>query len=415
VHRRRPVRVLVFAVVALLVALPACGRDQGSGPEVREVGKGYRSIQTAVDAAAPGDLVLIPPGTYHEAVKVTTPRLVIRGTDRNQVILDGRDELQDGFLVTADQVAVENLTVRRFAQNGVIFTGPYDSKDPQAGPVGWRASYVTAANNGLYGLYAFGTGAGQFDHSYASGSPDSGIYVGQCRRCGAVVTANVMEHNAIGYENTNASGVTVAANVVRANRIGMVVASGVTEKLAPQGGDRIVANLVTDNDDPATPESAHGGFGAGIVIAGGTRNEVSGNVVSGHTEVGILVTDQDRYDPAHNQVRGNRMSANAVDLAVSSTDGSDLSVAGNCFAANQGATATAPAELENLLPCSGSAPSTVPGGALVLADPPKGVEYTTVSLPGPQPQMPGARERRWLVPARTAPAIDLTEVRVPQG
>lgn len=408
-------RVLGATVAVLALALVGCGGDDHSGPTVREVGSEYRSIQAAVDAAEPGDLVLIGPGVYRESVTVKTPRLVIRGTDRNRVILDGRDELIDGISVTADQVAIENLTVRRFAQNGVIFTGPYNSSKAQAGPVGWRASYVTAANNGLYGLYAFGTGAGIFDHNHASGSPDSGIYVGQCRKCDAVVTANVIEHNAIGYENTNASGVTVAGNVMRGNRVGMVVASADTERLAPQGGDEIVANLVADNDDPDTPESAQGGFGVGIVVAGGNRNRVRGNVITGHPGAGILVTDQEQYQPSDNQVRTNRLSGNAIDLAVASTDGSALTVSGTCFAANTGVTATAPAELEALLPCSGARPETVDGGALTLPMAPKGIEFSKVPLPGSQPQMPGARTRTWRAPARTQPALDLTKVRVPAG
>src|ERR1700739_1282953 len=66
----------------------------------------YSSIQAAVDAAQPGDWVLIGPGDYHEtgnrvpagavggdtagaAVLVTTPGLWIRGMDRNGVVLDG--------------------------------------------------------------------------------------------------------------------------------------------------------------------------------------------------------------------------------------------------------------------------------------------------------------------------------------
>ena len=53
---------------------------------------------------------------------------------------------------------------------------------------GYRASYVTAHNNGDYGIYAFDSQYGQFDHSYAGGSPDSGFYIGQCDPCHAVIT-----------------------------------------------------------------------------------------------------------------------------------------------------------------------------------------------------------------------------------
>ncbi len=67
----------------------------------------YSTIQSAVDAAKPGDWVLIAPGDYHErcrphgrgrhrlegdvtaGVRVTTPNLHIRGMDRNGVVIDG--------------------------------------------------------------------------------------------------------------------------------------------------------------------------------------------------------------------------------------------------------------------------------------------------------------------------------------
>lgn len=69
------------------------------GPKVLEVPQQYPPIQAAVDGAYPEDLILISPGVYHESVVVLTPRLTIRGLDRNATILDGRFEMDNGIKV----------------------------------------------------------------------------------------------------------------------------------------------------------------------------------------------------------------------------------------------------------------------------------------------------------------------------
>lgn len=399
--------------IALSAAvLVGCGSDGATGPQIRRVGEDFDTIQAAVDAAQPGDLVLIGSGTYHEAVKVETERLVIRGEDRNDVVLDGRDRLTNGFEVTADQVAIENLTVRRYAINGIIFTGGSYDADPQTGPVGWRASYITAANNGLYGLYAFGTGAGQFDHSYASGHPDSGIYVGQCESCGAVVRDNVMERNAIGYENTNASDTTVVHNTIRHNRIGMTIASGGEEELAPQTGGTIAANLVSDNTEAGAP-ATEGGFGFGIVIAGGNDNLVTRNVVTGHTGAGIVVIDQDGFTPSDNRVTNNELADDAVDLALTSEAGGATEGDGNCFSDND-ATTTRPPGLEEALPCEGD-PGPLAEGPLVFPEAPPGPDPRDVALPKDQPNRPGDAEGPWRAPSRTAAVVDIDALEAPSS
>jgi pectin methylesterase-like acyl-CoA thioesterase len=55
----------------------------------------FRSIQAAVNAARPGDWILVVPGDYHESptaavgVRITTPNLHLVGLDRNTVVVDG--------------------------------------------------------------------------------------------------------------------------------------------------------------------------------------------------------------------------------------------------------------------------------------------------------------------------------------
>src|SRR6266536_1465007 len=79
--------------------LPVASKASGV---TRRVPQDYRTIQAAVDAASPGDLVLVGPGVYREEVKVTIPSLVIRGTDRNQVVVDGEFRRPNAISVTAD-------------------------------------------------------------------------------------------------------------------------------------------------------------------------------------------------------------------------------------------------------------------------------------------------------------------------
>ena len=83
---------------------------------------------------------------YQEAVLVTTPYLTIRGDDRNTVILDGGFARTNGIhVIEADGVVVENMTARHYLVNGFLL-------DRRARVPG---SYLTAYNDGDYGVYAF--------------------------------------------------------------------------------------------------------------------------------------------------------------------------------------------------------------------------------------------------------------------
>ncbi|HYN17631.1 MAG TPA: right-handed parallel beta-helix repeat-containing protein, partial [Actinomycetes bacterium] len=241
----------------------------------RRVPEDHRTISAAVAAARPGDLVLIGPGVYREEVKVAVPSLIIRGRDRNRVVIDGEFQRPNGISVTADEVAVENLTVRNALINGLFWTGVR----------GYRASYVTAYNNKDYGIYAFDSVDGLFEHSYASGSPDSGFYIGQCHPCDAVIDQVVAEHNALGYSGTNAGGnLQIVRSTWRSNWAGIVPNTLDSELLPPFRQVDIAGNQVQGNDNRGAPgvPLEWGAFGNGIVLGGGNDSLVQRNRVVDH-------------------------------------------------------------------------------------------------------------------------------------
>ncbi len=411
-------------VLALAWLATSCA-DGDSGPRVISVPGDADTIQQAVDRAREGDLVLIEAGTYVESVLVEQEGIVIRGVDRNDVILDGGDSLPNGFEVVANGVAIENLTVRAFTQNGIVFNGAAVAAKQgessggyrrvpgvdDAVVNGYRVSYVTAVNNGLYGVYAFSARNGIIENSYASGHPDSGFYVGQCKPCNAVLRNLVAERNAIGYFGTNASdGVYVIESVFRNNRLGIAPNSQDAEFLAPQQATVVAANLVVDNDDASAPAIPDGFFAGGIAVGGGTKNQVIGNRVVGHDGAGIIVLTMGRFVPEENEIKENVLVDNAVDLVYAVVDGVVL---GNCFAGNEYITSR-PVDLENLMVCGESSPSTIGPTAFSLPEAPPNVDHRLIPGPGDQPTMPDARTAPAVIPQGVPKFPDLTTLQVPQ-
>jgi parallel beta-helix repeat protein len=96
---------LLFALVALILcatlALPVSAATLTVGVRGQ-----YTTIQQAVDAAKPGDTVLVAPGTYTENVVVNKP-LTITGT----ATVQAADSSKDVFLLASPGVHIDGLTI----------------------------------------------------------------------------------------------------------------------------------------------------------------------------------------------------------------------------------------------------------------------------------------------------------------
>jgi len=229
----------------------------------------YRSIQAAVDAAKPGDWILVAPGDYHEGddathtpadpssgdyggVVITTSGLHLRGMNRTTTIVDGTNPStstpcsataaeqdfgdtgsdgkpigRNGIVVwKTDNVSIENLTVCNFlagsgsSGNEVWWNGGAGSG--RIGLSGYNGRYLTATSTyyggeptaAQYGIFASNAaGPATWDTLYASNFNDSGMYVGAClQRCDITIDHAWMEYSALGYSGTNSGGAVVIEN-----------------------------------------------------------------------------------------------------------------------------------------------------------------------------------------------------------
>jgi hypothetical protein len=190
----------------------------------------FTTIQSAVDAAThPRDFVLIEPGTYEEEVKVhpANKGIFIRGMNRNTVLLDGKNIHPAGGangieVLHTNEVWIENLTVANFERESLdgdggneIFWNGRNGNEERVAAHGWFGNYLTAYATGLnggYGIFTKDEKKGEWDNIYASGFNDSGIYLGGCAECEAVINHATMEYNALGYSGSNSGGQVIIEN-----------------------------------------------------------------------------------------------------------------------------------------------------------------------------------------------------------
>lgn len=314
---------------------------------VLTVGKGqeFNKIQDAVNSSSEGDLVLVYPGVYNESVTVTTDFITIRGTDRNNVILDGEFMFENGIQIyDTDGVSVENLSVRNFSLNGVYWNSS----------LGFRGSYLTVYNNGDYGVYAFDSTDGIFNNIYASGHPDSGIYIGQCFPCNSLIYDSIIEGNALGYSGTNAGGHLYIYNNIWYDNMSGIVPNTLDSELNPPGRETtIIGNLVLDNNNYDAPTNRFGlvAKGNGIVVPGRVGDIIQKNLVINHDKYGIVASpmlDANLYFSQNVKIIDNVvLDSGYTDLALAGPWGP-----GNCFENNVYQTSTPPL-LEQLHNCSG--------------------------------------------------------------
>ena len=424
---------MVRILAALIVFSVSVGCSTGAGIDSPTTSADQALVRVPQDAAtlaqaaarvAVGGTIVLAPGSYAEQLQISTPDVTIRGEDRDTTVIDGGGMRPYGIVVIADGVRVQNLTITGATFYGVLFTGLHDANGPSAhtadGYHAWdpskfpplqrfRVDHVTAHNNGLYGIYSFNARHGVIVDSYTSGSADSGIYVGQCTDCDILVSGNVAERNAVGFENANASdSVVLTGNRFSNNRVGLTLLSSYQEAFTPQQKNQVVGNLISDNNESDAPSQAEGGFGTGIGISGGQSNTIERNRIAGHQRAGVVLANTEDLPASKNTFVGNVYADNSVDLA--NVSAARTPADGNCADDAKTAAPTALlAELRSACTDNNTAKQSAET-ALAGPDAPPGKSYKKVAAPADQPNLTAASTTEPLPAAVEMPDLDAVTV-----
>jgi parallel beta-helix repeat protein len=276
-------------LLAVLIIVTASGRGDESVSDESLIVMPNSLIQDVVDAAEPGDRIIIMPGTYRQTVIIDKPGIELLGertdAEGEAVILENPGGETNGIAVTeiGDGVRIANLTIRNFEANGIFLDRVND----------FVISEVTAENNGEYGFYPIQSTNGLIENSRASGHSDAGVYVGHNSQH-ITIRNNVAFENVTGIEITSSSHITVVDNETYNNAAGILIGLLPASPVESVTNILISGNSVYDNNHPNFADHGLEQFvpsGSGIFLLGIDNSTIENNTVTANSFFGIALVN----------------------------------------------------------------------------------------------------------------------------
>jgi hypothetical protein len=274
-----------------------------------------QSIQAAVDAASPGETIVVKPGTYYgnpgaaEGVRIKKDGIRLIGNSNSgqggKVILVPSAGNQDGILAEPDDgepdiqgFHIQGFTVQGFPNNGIKL-------ERVNGFTILRNESIDNLENGIQPELSAN---GLVKRNVSYGSNDSALWVE-----GGVnvrVIGNVTHSSVTGLEVTISKDVVIKNNESYNNTVGMGLyhPSAASEPALPVMENwEVKDNYIHDNNRPNTapPGSLAASLppGGGILLMGVSKNVIERNLVKNNDFYGLSVIDfclavQGGYDSA---------------------------------------------------------------------------------------------------------------------
>lgn len=254
-------RYLLTAITSVLFILLVTALIIPTSAAELHVGRadGYKTIQDAVNAATPGDVVIVAPGTYVENVFVDKP-LTIRSSD--------------GAASTIVQAAVENKDIFSLTGNDIRIDGFMI--------VGLHGSSGVGINNASRCVVTNNIAYGNIRGVYLQSSTDN------------EVSNNNLTDNGYGVYLDYSSNNTISNNVATYER-GMPNGSAL--------GDGVFMDTSTSNTISNNDLSNNHAFG--ISLYESPNNTIVGNVIAANDQFGVRLRQSSFNTLVFNTIRAN--------------------------------------------------------------------------------------------------------------
>jgi parallel beta-helix repeat protein len=292
----------------------------------------HGTIQDAVDAASPGDTIIVRDGTYTENVDVNK-RLTIRSENGPaNCIVQAANPNDHVFEVTADYNTISGFTVK--GATGYCIVG--------IGLIGADNCIISdnKVSNNYYGIGLYDSNDNTLTSNTASNNEEGVLLLSQSN--GNTLTDNIASNNGIGIRLSEPSDNTLSSNTANSNTdVGIFLGSSNGNKLTgntashnnegiwlgSSSGNTLTSNTADSNnlcgfalfessDNTLTSNTASNNEG-GIHLYDSSNNALTGNTANSNNECGIsLVQDSNSNTLTDNTANSN--NDNGICLTESS-------------------------------------------------------------------------------------------------
>ena len=289
--------VIITLFLLIILSLKVENQSVKAEPDSLTVPDNYSKIQEAINAANPGDTIYVRNETYYEHLNVNKP-LTLVGESKESTIIDGSGENRTIIEITASNVVITGFTIQNSRSGGTLVAGVKVTR---------RACNIT--NN-----YVTRNKIGIFVTSQKSR-----------------IAKNVVTNNGQGIALHSSSEVTVEANNVSANTVGISLALSFNNMIidnramnSSTGGHGITLSSNSFNNTIRANELMNNYHG--MWLSSSSNNSILEDTIANNKLLGIELANSPDNTFYHNNFINNGLPPHAPSIKHVTIDSKSESI-----------------------------------------------------------------------------------------